>query len=349
MLAAYVARTGGDDPLANLEVGQRPQPEPAPGWALVRVHAASLNHHDLFTLRGISSRKVQPPQVLGCDVAGTVAGYGPERPPGAPEEGTRVVAHSVIGCGECSTCTHSDPLFCRDMSMLSEGDIQGSLAEYVPVPAANLIPLPDSVDFVAAATLPTAYLTAYRMLFTRAALHPGDTVLVHGATGGVASATILLGRAGGIDVVCTSRDEAKRAEALRLGAKAALGTDREASKQLAAMTGGNGVDAVIETVGEPTWEFSLRAVRIDGTIVVAGATAGFNPPAQLNRIFWRHTRILGSTMGTRVELEKLVAMVASGTLRPLVGATFPLERAADAFAQLAAGERNGKLVVTPAA
>jgi NADPH:quinone reductase-like Zn-dependent oxidoreductase len=349
MLAAYVARTGGDDPLANLEVGQRPQPEPPPGWALVRVHAASLNHHDLFTLRGVSSRKVQPPQILGCDVAGTVAGYGPDRPTGAPEEGTRVVAHSVIGCGECAACTHSDPLFCRDMSMLSEGDLQGSLAEYVPVPAANLIALPDGVDFVAAATLPTAYLTAYRMLFSRAALHPGDTVLVHGATGGVASATILLGRAAGIDVISTSRDEAKRAAALELGAKAALGTDRDAAKQLAAMTGGNGVDAVIETVGEPTWEFSLRAVRIDGTIVVAGATAGFNPPAQLNRIFWRHTRILGSTMGTRRELEKLVAMVASGALQPLVGATFPLGRAAEAFAQLAAGERHGKLVVTPVA
>ena len=349
MLAAYVARTGGEDPLANLEVGQRPQPEPAPGWALVRVHAASLNHHDLFTLRGISSRKVEPPQILGCDVAGTVAGYGPDRPGGAPEEGTRVVAHSVIGCGACATCAHSDPLFCRDMSMLSEGDLQGTLAEYVPVPAANLIALPDSVDFVAAATLPTAYLTAYRMLFTRAALHPGDTVLVHGATGGVATATILLGRTAGLSVYSTSRDEAKRAEALRLGATAALGTDREASKELARMTGGRGVDAVIETVGEPTWEFSLRAVRIDGTIVVAGATAGGDPPAGLRRIFWRHTRILGSTMGTRAELEKLVAMAASRTLQPLVGGVYPLDRAGEAFAALAAGERNGKLVVTPAA
>jgi NADPH:quinone reductase-like Zn-dependent oxidoreductase len=349
MLAAYVARTDGGDPLANLEVGQRPQPEPPPGWALVRVHAASLNHHDLFTLRGTSSQKVVPPQILGCDVAGTVAGYGPDRPEGAPPEGARVVAHSVIGCGACVTCANSDPLFCRDMSMLSEGDLQGTLAEYVPVPVANLIPLPDSVDFVAAATLPTAYLTAYRMLFTRAALHPGDTVLVHGATGGVATAVILLSRVAGVDVISTSRDEAKRSEALRLGARAALGTDRAASKQLAEMTGGAGVDAVIETVGEPTWEFSLRAVRIDGTIVVAGATAGPNPPAQLHRVFWRHVRILGSTMGTRAELEKLVGMVGSGTLRPLVGATFPLSRAAEAFAQLAAGERSGKLVVTPSA
>ena len=345
MLAAYVAGLDGDGPLANLEVGQRPPPEPPPGWALLHMHAASLNHHDLFTLRGRSSRRVVPPQVLGCDVAGTVAGYGPDRPDGAPEEGTRVVAHSVVGCGACATCANSDPLFCRDMSMLSEGDLQGSLAEYVPVPAANLIPLPDSVSFVQAAALPTAYLTAYRMLFTRAALRPGETVLVHGATGGVATATILLGRVAGLDVISTSRDPAKRAEALRLGARAALGTDRESSKELARMTGGDGVDAVIETVGEPTWEFSLRAVRIDGTIVVAGATAGPNPPAQLHRIFWRHTRILGSTMGTRAELTKLVGMVASGSLDPLVGGVFPLADAAAAFAQLEAGEGSGKLMV----
>jgi len=348
MLAAYAARTDRENPVAALEVGEVTQPEPPPGWALVRMAAASLNHHDLWTLRGISSRPVQPPQVLGCDVAGTVAAYGPDRPAGAPAEGTRVVAHSVIGCGACAACRDLEPLFCRDMGMFSEGSTQGTLAEYVPVPVANLVPLPDGVGFEAAACLPTAYLTAYRMLFTRAALRPGDTVLVHGATGGVATATILLARCAGADVIATSRDEEKRRVALELGATAAIGTDRDASKQVAALTGGRGVDAVIETVGEATWEFSLRAVRIDGTIVVAGATSGFNPPAQLNRVYWRHTRILGSTMGTRAELLKVVAMTASGTLRPLVGATFPLPRAREAFEMLAAGERKGKVVVVAA-
>jgi len=348
MLAAYAARTDRDNPLAALEIGDRPLPEPPPGWALVRVAGASLNHHDLWTLRGVSSRPVEPPQVLGCDVAGTVAGYGPERPPDAPAEGTRVVAHSVIGCGACVACRDLEPLFCRDFAMYSEGPFQGTLAEYVPVPAGNLIALPDSVGFAEAACLPTAYLTAYRMLFTRAGLQPGDTALVHGAAGGVATATILLARAAGIDVIATSRDAAKRDVALSLGARAAVGTDRDGSKQVAALTGGRGVDAVVETVGEATWDFSLRAVRIDGTVVVAGATSGFNPPAQLNRVFWRHTRILGSTMGTRAELVKLVALVASGTLRPLIGGTFPLAEARGAFEQLAAGEMRGKLVVLPA-
>jgi len=346
MLAAYAARTDRDNPLSALEVGERPMPEPPPGWALVRMGAASLNHHDLWTLRGVSSRTVSPPQILGCDVAGTVAGYGPDLPSDAPDEGTRVVAHSVIGCGQCEACRELEPLFCRDFGMFSEGEYQGTLAEYVPVPAGNLIPLPDAVSLDAAACLPTAYLTAYRMLFTRAEVRPGDTVLVHGATGGVATATILLARAAGVDVIATSRDAEKREVALSLGARAAVGIDRDASKQVQALTAGRGVDAVIETVGEATWEFSLRAVRIDGTIVVAGATSGFNPPAQLNRVYWRHTRILGSTMGTRAELLKLVAIVASATLAPLIGLTVPLTRAREAFEQLAAGERTGKLVVT---
>jgi NADPH:quinone reductase-like Zn-dependent oxidoreductase len=256
-----------------------------------------------------------------------------------------VVAHSVIGCGACAACRDADPLFCRDFAMFSEGPYQGTLAEYVPVPAGNLIALPEAVSFESAACLPTAYLTAYRMLFTRAALQPGDTVLVHGATGGVATATILLARAAGVDVVSTSRDEDKRAVALSLGARAAVGTDRDSSKQVLALTGGRGVDAVIETVGEATWDFSLRVVRVDGTVVVAGATSGANPPAQLNRVFWRHTRVLGSTMGTRAELLKLVAMVAAGTFLPLVGERVPLQRVRDGFEQLAAGERRGKVVV----
>ena len=345
MLAAYAARTDADDPLAALEVGELPPPEPPPGWVLVRMAAASLNHHDLWTLRGVSSQPVEPPQVIGCDVAGTVAAHGPDLPPGTPGEGTRVVAHSVLGCMACAACRDLDPLFCRDMSMFSEGRYQGTLAEFVPVPAANLIPLPDAVGFAAAACLPTAYLTAYRMLFTRAELRPGGTVLVHGAGGGVATATILLARAAGIQAIATSRDPAKRQAALDLGAALAVGTERDSARQVSSFTGGRGVDAVIETVGEATWEFSLRAVRIDGAVVVAGATSGRNPPAQLNRIYWRHTRVLGSTMGTRPELAKLVALAASGTLQPLIGASFPLSRARDAAARLAAGESHGKVVV----
>jgi NADPH:quinone reductase-like Zn-dependent oxidoreductase len=344
MRAAYATGFGGDRPLDHLEIGERPDPEPSPGWAVVRVSAASLNHHDLWTLRGISSRPLTPPQILGCDAAGRVEALG-EGVSGAPAPGARVVVHSVISCGTCPACQAGHPELCHQLALLSEPPYGGTLAERVAVPAANLVRLPDSVSDEAAACLPTAYLTAHRMLFTRAGLRGGDTVLVQGAGGGVATAAILLGVAAGLEVHVTSRDPAKRAAAEALGAASSFAPgDREAARELVRRTGG-GVDAVIETVGEATWELSLRAVRPGGTVAVAGATSGANPPALLNRVFWRQLTIAGTTMGTREELEQVVEMCASGAVRPLIDRVVPLAEAATAFAALAAGEQRGKLVV----
>ncbi len=347
MLAAYVAALGGDDPVANLGVGDRPEPELRPGWSVVRVEAASLNHHDLWTLRGRSSRPVKEGQILGCDAAGVVEAHGEGAGPEAPAAGTPVVVHSVITCGECPPCRAGESLLCERMSLLSEGDHPGTLAERVAVPTANLMPRPDGLGAAEAACLPTAYLTAYRMLFTRAALQPGQSVLVQGAGGGVATAAMLLARAAGIDVIATSRDAARRQGALELGARAAIAPDREAPRAVKELTGGRGVDAVIETVGEATWEVSLRSLRPGGTIVVAGATSGDGPPARLSRVFWFQLNILGSTMGTRGELERLVALVASGTLRPLIDVELPLAEAQAAFRRLAAGEQRGKVILRP--
>ncbi|MGH7722993.1 MAG: zinc-binding dehydrogenase [Candidatus Dormibacteria bacterium] len=348
MLAVRAARYGGDDPLGNLEVTEVPDPVPGRGEVLVGVGAASLNHHDLWTLRGIGSRPLTEPQVLGCDAAGTVLGYGDgDVPLGAPATGSAVVVHSVISCGRCPACRSADQLRCPRVGLLSEPPHPGALAELVVVPVANVLQLPEGVDVVTAACLPTAYLTAYRMLFVRASLRPGQRVLVHGATGGVASAAILLGAAGGLTVFATSRDQAKRDSAVELGAAAAFATDRDAVKQVVAASEG-GVDAVLETVGEATWDFSLRVVRPGGTVVVSGATSGPNPPAQLNRIFWRQLTIAGSTMGTREELASVVQLCAGGRLRPLVDSVRPLADAATAFAALAGGERRGKLILQPA-
>jgi NADPH:quinone reductase-like Zn-dependent oxidoreductase len=345
MLAAYVARTGGDDPLANLEVGERPTPEPRPGWALLRVEAAALNHHDLWTLRGVSASPIVPPQVLGTDAAGAVAAYGPDPPEGVPEVGAPVILHSVISCGACPACRRGDELACRRLALFSDHPYDGTLAEYVEVPAGNLLPRPAQLDAVEASCLPTAYLTAYRMLFTRAGLVPGTTVLVQGASGGVATAALALCRATGITAIATSRDEAKRAAALELGAVAALAPDRAAAKQVLGLTGG--VDAVIETVGAATWDLSLRSVRPGGAVVVAGATSGAEPPAQLNRIFYRQISVIGSTMGTRAELERLVALCRTTGLRPVVDRTYRLGEARTALERMAAGEQRGKLVLVP--
>jgi NADPH:quinone reductase-like Zn-dependent oxidoreductase len=347
VLAVRAARFGGDDPLDNLEVTEVADPVPGDGEVLIAVGAASLNHHDLWTLRGIGSRPLTQPQVLGCDAAGTVLGYGgAEVPEGAPPVGSAVVVHSVMTCGHCPACRSGDELHCPRVGLLSEPPYPGTLAQLLVVPVGNILALPPGVDLVTAACLPTAYLTAHRMLFVRAGLRPGQRVLVHGATGGVASAAILLGGAAGLTVYATSRDQSKRNTAIELGAAAAFPTDRESLKQLIAASQG-GVDAVLDTVGEATWDFSLRAVRPGGTVVVSGATSGPSPPAQLNRIFWRQLTIAGSTMGTRTELAEVVELCASGALHPLVDSVRPLRDAAAAFAALAGGERRGKLVLQP--
>jgi NADPH:quinone reductase-like Zn-dependent oxidoreductase len=345
MLAAYAAALGGDDPLANLEVGEQPKPSPRPGWALLRVRDAALNHHDLWTLRGVSSRPIEPPQILGCDAAGTVEEYGGDPPAGAPPVGSRVVVHAVVPCGQCPMCAGGEPDLCRRVGIFSEPPLGGALAEYLEVPVANLLPLPDTLGFREAACLPTAYLTAYHMLFSSARLVPGDTVLVQGSSGGVATAAMLLARAAGIRVFATSRDEAKRRLALELGASAAFAPERETARAIFAATGGRGVDAVLDTVGEPTWELSLRSVRQGGAVVVSGATAGPNPPAQLNRIFWFRISVIGSSMGSASELRRLVGMCADGTLRPLIGAVHPLSEVGTALRQMAAGDTRGKIVI----
>lgn len=344
MLAAYLARTGGDDPLANLEVGDLPTPEPRPGWALLKVEAAALNHHDIWLLKGVSASPIQPPQVLGTDAAGTVAAYGPDAPEGVPEVGAPVILHAVISDGTCAACRRGEELYCRRMALFSDNPYDGTLAEYVAVPAVNLIPRPAGLDAADAACLPTAYLTAYRMLFTRAGLRPGSTVLIQGAGGGVATAALALCRATGITAIATSRDEAKRAAALEQGAVAALAPDRAAAKQVLGLTGG--VDAVIETVGAATWDLSLRALRPGGTVVVAGATSGGDPPAQLNRVFYRQISVVGSTMGTRSEFERLIVLMTRTGLRPRIDHTYPLAEARTALARMAAGEQQGKLVLT---
>jgi NADPH:quinone reductase-like Zn-dependent oxidoreductase len=256
-----------------------------------------------------------------------------------------VVVHGVIGCGACPACLAPEPGVCHRLSLLGEPPHGGALAELVAVPAANLVPLPDGVGDEVAACLPTAYLTAYRMVFTRAGLGHGASVLVQGAGGGVATAAILLCVQAGIEVHATSRHAAKRRAAEELGAASTFDPgDLEAARALVERTGG-GVDAVLETVGEATWGLSLRSVRAGGTVVVAGATSGPNPRAQLNRIFWRQLTIAGTSMGTRTELERLVALCASGALHPLIDRVVALEDARSAFAALAAGQQRGKLVV----
>jgi NADPH:quinone reductase-like Zn-dependent oxidoreductase len=320
VLAATAERISRDDPLSGLGLGERDEPSPPEGWEVVRMRAASLNHHDLWTLRGVGIHPDRLPIVLGCDAAGETA------------DGREVVVHAVIstpGAGDDETV---DP----DFSILSER-YDGTHAELVAVPSRNLIDKPPELSFAEAACLPTAYLTAYRMLFTKGELRPGQTVLVQGAGGGVATALILLGRAAGLRVWVTSRDSGKRERAVELGAHATF----EAGERLPER-----VDCVLETVGEATWGHSLRSLVPGGTVVVAGATSGPNPPADLARVFFRQLRVVGATMGTLPELRDLVRMLDATGVRPLVDTTVPLGEAREAYGRLLEGESFGKIVLT---
>ena len=321
MLAAYAAATNADDPLAVLEVGERPEPDPPQGWTTVDVRAASLNHHDLWSLRGVGLPDDRLPMILGCDAAGVDA------------DGNDVIVHSVIATDDWRGDETLDP----KRTLLSELH-QGALAERVAVPRRNLVPKPDALSFEEAACLPTAWLTAYRMLFTKAAAQPGDTVLIQGAGGGVASAAIVLGGHAGLRVWVTSRDEDKREKALALGAHAAFESGARLPER---------VDAVLETVGEATWKHSLRALRPGGTIVVSGATSGQAPAAELQRVFFLQLNIVGSTMGTRDELTRLARLCETSAVRPEIDRVLPLADARDGFAALASGDVFGKIVFRP--
>jgi NADPH:quinone reductase-like Zn-dependent oxidoreductase len=321
MFAVTAARISPDDPLAGLELGERPEPSPPPDWAVVSVRATALNHHDLWTLRGVGISADRLPMVLGCDAAGV------------DEDGNEVVVHAVIGDPGFGG---SDETLDPKRSLLSER-YDGTFAERVAVPRRNLLPKPAALSFADAACLPTAYLTAYRMLFHRAGLQPGSTILVQGAGGGVATALILLGRAAGHRVWVTSRSEARRARAVELGADQAFSPGSRLPER---------VDAVMETVGEATWAHSLRSLKPGGAIVISGATSGSAPPADLSRIFFLQLSVLGTTMGSRDQLARLLRFCEQTGIRPLIDRTVPLTQARDGFAALLSGEVFGKVVFT---
>ena len=312
MLAAYAAALNPDEPLAGLRVGQFPHPlSPPDGWVGVEVRAAALNHHDIWSLRGYGLAERQLPMILGCDAAGVL------------DDGTEVIVHAGV-------------IDERGESLLSER-YPGAFAERVFVPAGNLVPKPPELSFEEAACLPIAYLTAYAMLFGAADLRPGQSVLIQGAGGGVATAAIILGRAAGLEVQVTARDEQRRQRALALGAHQAFASGERLPQR---------VDAVLETVGEATFGHSVRSVRDGGRIAVAGGTSGLGVKLELPQVFMRRLRIQGVMIGTPAQLGDLVHLLAHSGARPLIDSSYPLTEIEGAFQRMLSGELFGKLVVT---
>ncbi|MBA2239744.1 MAG: zinc-binding dehydrogenase [Solirubrobacterales bacterium] len=320
MLAVSCVSQSAEDPLSGLEVGEVDPPDPPEDWVTVDVKAAALNHHDLWSLRGVGLPSERLPMILGCDAAGTTP------------EGEEVIVHAVIGDPEAGG---GDETLDPKRSLLSEVH-PGTLAERVAVPARNLIGKPDSLSWEQAACMPTAWLTAYRMLTTRSGLDGPGSVLIQGAGGGVATAAIVIGKALGHTVHAASRDEAKREAALELGADSVVKPGEKLGEK---------VDVALETVGEATWKHSLRSLKPGGRIVVAGATSGASPDPELNRVFFLQLSVVGSTMGTREELEALTELLERSGARPVISGTHPLSEARAAFEELEQGP-SGKVVLT---
>ncbi|MFL6180964.1 MAG: zinc-binding dehydrogenase [Actinomycetes bacterium] len=322
MFAATVTSFDPDRPLRGLMLGDRPEPSVEDAdWSVVTVRATALNHHDLWSLKGVGLREEQLPMILGTDAAGIDA------------DGNAVVVHAVIGDPSRGG---GDETFDPKRSLLSEV-YNGTLAERVAVPRHNLVAKPASYSFEQAACLPTAWLTAFRMLTTRGQLQRGETVLVQGAGGGVSTALIPLAKAMGLRVWVTSRDATKREQASTLGADEVFDAGVRLPER---------VDAVMESVGAATWSHSLKSLRPGGRVVVCGATSGPNPPADLARVFFLQLSVIGSTMGTRDELEKLLRFCDEHSLVPLIDQTYPLAEADQALARLESGQAFGKVVVT---
>jgi NADPH:quinone reductase-like Zn-dependent oxidoreductase len=323
MMAAYAIRADPETPLNALVVGDIEPPSAPDGWVPVQVKAAALNHHDIWSLRGVGLAADRLPMILGCDAAGVT------------DDGREVIVHAVINAPDF---VGSDATYDPKRSLLSER-YPGTFATHVWVPPANLVDKPPELGFAEAACLPTAWLTAYRMLFSQSGARPGDTVLIQGAGGGVATALITLGRQAGMRVWVTSRDEARGARAVSLGAHQAFPAGARLPER---------VDAVMESVGAATWSHSINVLKPGGTLVICGATSGGNPPkAELTKIFFKPLRVIGSVMGTREELISLVRMLVATGVRPQIDRILPLADAAAGFAAMIAGDHFGKIILEP--
>ena len=322
MLAVSCVSQSSDDPLRGLEVGDRPTPEDRPDWVRVHLRAAALNHHDLWSLKGVGLAADRLPMILGCDGAGVL------------DDGTEVVIHAVIGDPDAGG---GDETLDPRRTLLSELH-PGTLAEQVLVPARNVVPKPTAMTWEESAAVPTAWLTAYRMLTTRSGLDGPGTVLVQGAGGGVASAAIVLAKALGHTVVLHV-PRRRQAGACARGRRG----PRRGARRPACPTRST---SSIETVGAATWEHSLRSLRPGGRIVVSGATSGANPPADLNRVFFLQLSVVGSTMGTRDELVDLLSLMEERRISPMISDVRPMSDARRSFELLDRGDLFGKLVLT---
>jgi NADPH:quinone reductase-like Zn-dependent oxidoreductase len=340
MKAIFFTHHGGNE---VLEYGERPDPVPGAGEVRVAIRAAALNHLDIFVRNGIPG--VPLPQIPGADGAGVVDAVG-EGVAGV-RPGDRVLLQPGLYCGACDSCRAGEQSLCVSYGILGE-HAPGTFAERVVVPARNAFPVPEGLSFAQAAAFPLSYQTAWRMLVGRAAVRPGESVLIHGVGGGAAGAALEIAMLAGARVIATTSDEAKAARAREGGAELVVDYRKEdVAQAVRRHTGKRGVDIVVDMVGEATWMTSLKAAAKGGRIVTCGATSGPNPKEEIRLIFWKQISILGSTMSNDREFRALYAAVAAGKLAPRIDRVFPLPEAAAAYSLMESGRQHGKIVLVP--
>ncbi len=342
MKAAYIKQNGA---MEVVEIGDLPNPEPGPGQVQVALKAAALNHLDIWVRKGRPGMEPPFPHVLGSDGAGVVQALGD----GVSNctVGDEVIFDPGLSCGTCEWCLRGEQSECADFTLIGAG-APGTFAEQVVVPAKNIHPKPAHLSWEEAAALPLAHLTAWRMLFSRAQLRAGESVLIHGIGGGVALAAVQLASKAGARVIATSSCDVKLGKALELGADTSINysTTPKVARQVLDTTGGRGVDVIIDTVGAGTWPINFEAARKGGRIVHCGITTGPTVECNLSLLYWKQLSILGSTMGSSEEFRCLLSLVNSTGLKPVIDSTYPLDEAQAAQGRMEAGKQFGKIVLT---
>ena len=342
MKAAYFNEHGASE---VLQFGDLPDPSPGPSEVLIEVKAAGLNHLDLWVRRGLPGLTIEMPHIGGADISGFVAEVGADVK--GWTVGDRVAVNPGLWCGACEWCEKGEHPLCMSFQILGE-HVAGGFAELSTVPAKNLVRLPESLSFETAAVAPLVYQTAWRGLLSRGGLQAGETVLITGASGGVSTAAIQIAKHVGATVfaVTSGRHNVERVQGL--GADLVIDRlEEDFSKRIWQETGKRGVDLVLDSVGEATWEGCVRVLSRLGRLVVYGATTGPKGSLNIGRLFWGQASIIGTTMATQSEFERVMALVADGTLSPVIDDAWPLERAREAHDRLEAGGVFGKLVLTP--
>jgi NADPH:quinone reductase-like Zn-dependent oxidoreductase len=341
MKALTLIATGG---LQHLRVQELPEPTiQSPGQVLLRVQAAALNRLDLLIAKGLPGIDYSFPHVVGCDAAGIVEEIGP----GVTQVrvGDRVMVNPTLSCGHCRACLDGEDSLCPSLRVLGEHG-SGTVAEYLVIPAENLGRVPEGMSWPQAAGFSLATLTAWRMLATRAQIRAGETVLIWGIGGGVALAALQIARLLGARTIVTSGVDAKLEAARGLGADAVLNHhSTDVAAEVRKLTGARGADVVVDSVGEKSWQGSLRSLKRGGRLVICGATTGPVVSLDLRKLFWHQWSIQGSTLGNRLEYAEIVRLAGEGKLWPVIDRVVPLREAMSAFELLDRGEQVGKLVI----